>query len=219
LVIVLRDRIIEMSNEGRKKFFLDKLEEQRHLLQKSVKEMTKGDLAEAIRVATALRTLIHETGSSKPLLKHLNGNYLELAILDVAPQKKQAVPGGVQSAVVLEVPIGFQIKPEGTFLNPDRPVEGYAPSSLGKWWQRPSLILPGLGGFSRREIVLGLANKEGGAHVDPDIGGRYRQLMENKSLQVGYGKEVNPLNLSRLMAGQAGLELLDCLDENFPTAK
>src|SRR5260370_12740315 len=161
--------------------------------------MTKGDLAEAIRVETALRTLIHETGSRKPLLKHLNGNYLELAILDVAPQKKQAVPEGVQSAVVLEVPIGFQIKPEGTFLNPDRPVEGYAPSSLGKWWQRPSLILPGLGGFSRREIVLGPANKEGGAHVDPDIGGRYRQLMENKSLQVADGKHVNPLTFSPFM--------------------
>src|SRR6267142_377010 len=62
LMIVLSDRIIEMSNEGRKKFFLDKQEEQRHLLNKSVKEMTEGDLAEAIRVATVLRTLIHETG-------------------------------------------------------------------------------------------------------------------------------------------------------------
>src|SRR5260370_35364869 len=106
-----------MSNEGRKKFFLDKLEEQRHLLQKSVKEMTKGDLAEAIRVATALRTLIHETGSSKPLLKHLNGNYLELAILDVAPQKKQAVREGGRRAVVLDVPVGFRITPEGRFVN------------------------------------------------------------------------------------------------------
>src|SRR5262249_42571464 len=158
----------------------------------------KGDLAEAVRIATALRTVVHETGNSKPLLKYLNGNYLELPILDAAPKKQEALPPGVQSTVVMEVPVGFQIRPEGTFLRPDRPAEAYAPSTLGKWWHRPSLILPGLGGFSRREIVLGLANKEGGAHVDPDISQRYQQLMENKSLQVGYNKEeVSPLNLSR----------------------
>jgi hypothetical protein len=177
-----------MSTEARKKAFLEKLEEQRHLLRKSVKDMATGDLAEAIRVATILRTLIHETGSSKPLLKYLNGNYLELAILDVAPKKEEPSPPGVQSAVVLEVPVGFQIKPEGTFLSPDRPAEAYAPSSLGKWWHRPALILPGLGGFSRREIVLGLANKEGGVHLDPNISQRYQQLIENKSLRVGYGQ-------------------------------
>lgn len=209
-----------MTNADRKQFFLDKLKEQRHLLSKSVKDMTAGDLAEAIRVATVLRTLIHETGSSKPLLKYLSGNYLELPILDRAPPKQETSPDGVQGTVVLSIPIGFQIKPEGTFLNRELPADGYAPSSLGKWWQRPSLILPGLGGFSRREIVLGLANKEGGVHVDSDISKRYQQLMENKSLQVGYSQEtVSPLNLSRLMAGQAGLELLDCLDKNFPSAK
>jgi hypothetical protein len=206
-------------NKKDRKFFLDKLDEQRHLLRKSVKDMTAGDLAEAIRVATVVRTLIHETGNSKPLLKYLNGNYLELPILDEAPKKKEATPHGVLGTVVLSIPIGFQIKPEGTFLNADRPVEGYAPSSLGTWWQRPSLILPGLGGFSRREIVLGLANKEGGAHIDPDVSKRYQSLLDNKSFQVGYSKEqLTPLNLSRLMAGQAGFELLDCLDKNFPTA-
>jgi hypothetical protein len=73
-----------------------------------------------------------------------------------------------------------------------------------------------LGGFSRKEIVLGLSNKEGGAHVDTDMTKKYRQLLDCKSLQVGWNQEgVSPLNLSRLMAGQAGIELLDCLDTNF----
>lgn len=206
-----------MDNEGRRKFFIERLEEQRYLLQKSIKDMTeKGDLAEAVRVATTLRTLVHETGSSKPLLKYFNKNYLELPILDRAPQKQEALPPGVQSVVVMEVPVGFQIKPEGTFLNADLAIEACAPTRLGKWWYRPALILPGLGGFSRREVVLGLANKEGGAHVDPNISQRYEQLMQNKSLQVGTGNEVSPLCLSRLMAGQAGIEMLDSLDKNFP---
>jgi hypothetical protein len=103
-------------------------------------------------------------------------------------------------------------------LNPDLDIEDYAPSILGKWWARPWLILPGLGGFARRELVLGLANKEGGAHVDTDISGRYQKLLQSKSLQIGWGgNTTSPLNLSRYMAGQAAVELLDCLDKNFAT--
>ena len=206
-----------MDNERRRRFLIERLEEQRHLLQKSIKDMTeKGDLAEAVRVAIAIRILVHERGNSKPLLKYLHKNYLELPILDRVPKKQEALPPGVQSVVVMEVPVGFQIKSEGTFLSADLPAEAYTPYPLGHWWHRAALILPGLGGFSRKEVVLGLADKEGGAHVDPNISQRYEELMKNKSLQVGIENQVSPLNLSRLMAGQAGIELLHCLDKNFP---
>jgi hypothetical protein len=106
---------------------------------------------------------------------------------------------------------------KGVFFNPKLDVEAYAPSILGKWWTRPSLILPGLGGLSRKEIVLGFADKEG-AHVDVNLSPRYRQLLESKQLQIGWSKEgVTPLNLSRYMTAQAAIELLDCLNKNFPS--
>lgn len=67
----------------------------------------------------------------------------------------------------MNVPITIQVKSGGgTFLSPDLAVENRVPSTLGKWWQRPALILPRAGGFSRKEVVLGLANKESGTHVD-----------------------------------------------------
>ena len=65
--------------------------------------------------------------------------------------------------------------------------------------------------------MLGLANKEGGAHVDPDISKKYQRLMESKSVQVGNSKDnLTPLKLSRLLAGQSGLELLWYLEKHFP---
>jgi hypothetical protein len=92
-------------------------------------------------------------------------------------------------------------------------------SILGKWWHEPSLIIPVAGGFSRREIVLGLADKEGGTHVDPEIDARYQQLMDCGSLRVATNREVTTVNASRLMIGQAGFELLHYLDQHFPDCK
>jgi hypothetical protein len=80
------------------------------------------------------------------------------------------------------------------------------------------LIIPA-GGFSRKEIVLGLADKEGGTHVDPDISAKYQQLLDCKTLRVGFNQQLEPLNLSRLMVGQAGLDVLKYLNKHFPESK
>ena len=41
------------------------------------------------------------------------------------------------------------------------------------------MVLSGLGPFSRRELILNLADKEG-AHVDANISQRYRQVLESQ---------------------------------------
>jgi len=203
-----------------KEYFLERLREQRHLLNKSVTEMMKGDLAEALRVAASLRVLIHETGRNKALLAQLNRNYRELEILDSEPPpQKEPLPPGVKAAVVLSFPVGVKITDAGVFLSSEPPPpETQRPTILGKWWNCTSLIIPGAGGFSRKEIVLGLTDKEGGAHVDPEITARYQQLLGYGALRFGTTQKITTLNVSRLMAGQAGLELLRFLDQHFPDA-
>jgi hypothetical protein len=201
----------KLTGEGKKKFLRERLEEQRHLLGKSIRDLTSGDLAEAVRIATVMRVLVHETGNSTPLLKQLTPNYLELKIPDRAPIKQQEDGSpGTRQVVLMSVPISIKITGDGVFLNPELDMEAYEPSILGMWWTRPCLILPGLGGFSRKEIVLGMADKEGGAHVDTDIPTKYQQLLSSKSFQVGNAGEVSPLNLSRFMVGQAAIELGAC---------
>jgi len=207
----------KLTGDDKKKFLRERLEEQRHLLDKSIREFASGDLTESVRLAIAMRVLVHETASSKPLLGQLTPNYLEMKILDRKPPAKEEAPPGTPSAVIMSVPISIQLSDRGVFLNPKLDVEDYAASIVGKWWTRPILVLPGLGGFSRKEIVLGLADKEGGAHVDVNLSPRYRQLIESKQFQVGWNKEgVSPLNLSRYMTAQAAVELLDSLNTNFP---
>jgi len=211
----------KLTGDDKTTFLREKLEEQRHLLGKSVKEFASGDFAEAVRVAIAIRVLLHETGSCKPLLGQLTPNYLQLEILDSKPvERDEKLPIGTHKTVVMSVPISLKISEQGVFLNPELDSEFFAPSILGKWWNRPSLILPGIGGLNRREIVLGLADKEGGANVDVNLSPRYRQLIESKQFQLRWSKEgVTAINLSRYMTAQAGVELLRCLNQNFPLSK
>lgn len=64
-----------MGDEKRA-FLSEKPEEQRHLLGKSIREFESGHLSEAVRLAIAIRLLVHETASCKPLLAQPTPNYV-----------------------------------------------------------------------------------------------------------------------------------------------
>ena len=206
-----------MSAEERKAFHTKALEEQRHLLKTALDAMAHGDLTQALNVATRIRVLIHETGSSKPLLKSLCKNYLELPIIAWTPTPAAPGPPGVQS-ITFYCPVSAELKaPEGTVsLNLEIDLPDYGMSQIGRWWEGPCMVLPGIGPVTRRELILGLSNKEGGAHVDDDISKKYKNLLASEFLSFGIqGTKPGPLNISRLSAGRLGLDLLDCLDKNF----
>jgi hypothetical protein len=190
-------------------FLRQKLQEQRHLLGKSITEMKRGDFAEAVRVSVCLRILLHDRGTSKALLGQINQEYLDLEILDEddAYLSQEAPIPGIMAAVFPN---------ESDFLRLSVFEEKRVPSTLGRWWTRPSLSIPATGVFSREEIVLGLAHKEGGAHVDPTITEKYYRLVVCNSGMEGLGSGIKSLDLSRLVVGQAGLELLNFLDRHFP---
>jgi hypothetical protein len=207
-----------MTGEERKQFFAKRLEEQRHLLRSAVTAMGAGDLTQALHVATIIRTVVHETGASKPLLKYLHANYLELRIPDRIMEPPKDHGGGVRS-ITFTCPVSAKISDTGTVaLITDQPSSGYFESTVGSWWDRnPCMVLPGLGAFFRKELILGLANKEGGAHVDADIPHRYQLVLDSQFVRFKINEiDVGALNISRLVAGRAGVELLDCLDKNFP---
>jgi len=208
----------KMTAEEREKFHRKALEDQRHLLRTAIDGMAAGDLTQALHVATQIRVLVHETGASKPLLKHLHKNYLELPILDRIPEPPPAAPVGVR-AITFFCPVSAQLKaPEGTIsLLTGLLIEQHALSKLGIWWRNACMNLPGIGPVERRELILGLSNKEGGAHVDADITEKYKNLMASKFFSAKINDvDLGPVNISRLVAGKSGVELLDCLERNFP---
>jgi len=209
----------KMTAVERKAFYMKALDEQKHLLEQRIRDMKEGDLIAALQVASVVRTLVHETGASKPLLKNLTTNYLQLPITLPKIPKATNPPG--MSSITFFHPVSAKLTaPEGkiALMTEPPPQETQEESAIGAWWSAiPCAILPAIGPVTRKEMILGLSNKEGGTHVDADISEKYQALLASKFFSFGIaGKSVEPLNLSRLGAGRIGLELLDSIKKNFP---
>jgi hypothetical protein len=207
----------KMSTSERKEFYRKALDERRHLLSTAIDGMAAGDLVQALRVATTIRVLVHQ-GATKPLLKRLDSSYLEMPILERTRPAAPQTPSGMQS-ITFYCPVSAQLKaPEGTVsliteLNP----QDHTVSKLGVWWANACMMLPSVGPVTRRELFLGLSNKEGGAHVDADISEKYKNLLASKFFSAKINDvDLGAIRISRLVAGRAGVELLDCLNRNYP---
>jgi hypothetical protein len=101
-------------------------------------------------------------------------------------------------------------------LNPTLNQANLERKTLGRWWNDLGLVVPGGTPLSRKDIVLGIANKEA-AHVSDDMPRKYRIMLESKSLRIKINdNEYEPVNITKYVCGTAGIELLDCLERNFP---
>jgi hypothetical protein len=196
----------------------EKLREQCDFLKSSVASFQQGQSGEALRIATTVRVLVHETGSSKPLLKQLNPNYLQITIKD-SPPPGPVNPGGM---VLFYIGVGVQMDGGGrvTPLTGGKPNEQLVP--LGSWWNQTILIFSESNErivFTRKSLLLTLANKEGGAHVDTSLPAAYEKFVVGSPLRlIANGIQTDTVNLARFCAVESGLEMIECLERNFPSA-
>jgi hypothetical protein len=170
--------------------------------------MVSGDLIQALNIAIAIRALIHESASNKPLLKSLRANFLDLPILGMVL---------ATSANPLRIPMMAQVSTQEPHLRLIAEVDGARTErlALGHWWRGPFVVLPETDSFSRRDVVVGLADKEA-AHVDANIPERFKRLVECDKFQWQVNDlKVTSINLSRLIVGGAAVELLGYLDDHF----
>jgi hypothetical protein len=129
-----------------------KLIEQHGFLKRSVQSFMDGHSEEAVRIATAIRVLLHESRSSDPLLKQLNPSYLDMTILDTIPPGPSRPGGRILSyfAVGRTMISGKGAQP---ILDPRPP--NLQQVKLGEWWQRCCLIFTDENGkqvdFTRKE--------------------------------------------------------------------
>lgn len=140
-------------------------------------------------MATAVRVLVHDTATSKSLLTQL-GEKDRLRFVDTAahidPSNLLPTPG----LVLMNVTVGSGAKwvppLDGELLGPHRQ---HPPLPFGRWWAMPVTKVPGPKGglWSRKKFVLHIANKEGGAHVDPnEPETTIRSLEEENTLGFNY---------------------------------
>ena len=150
------------------------LKEQLEMLNKSCLEFDRGDVFEAKRIAVHLRILWHNKGQSKGLASQLN---LANKVIDTAfvvppafvtsgspeppsDERRLFAIGGRRAYAPL-----FDNGPAGTYE-----------TEFDQWWEG-NVLSDGEGHkFTRKDMVLGVANADGGAHVDSTLDSNYYAL-------------------------------------------
>lgn len=156
----------------------NELIEQLQLLQHSCKAYDQGFEAMGKHIALSLRILLHHHGQSKSLLDQLglrSGQFFDscgrlnprnlltecnLVLHQISPTEARYLP---------LVAIGGGPRP-------------LHPVNFLDWWNNPVLKDNQARTFCRRELILNVANTDGGAHVDPDLDEAYLALSRKNSL-------------------------------------
>jgi hypothetical protein len=147
--------------------FKIQLRRQLGFLRRSAESYDRGYHDEAVRLATTIRVLLHDTKASTSLLSLL----------------------GVKSSINLLTTVSTDPLHAGTCMFDGltmMSLRGIEPSfsksgqfvSVADWWEQVVLVTGPKVWITRRLLVLGAANKDGGAHVDPHLNHEYQQLMD-----------------------------------------
>lgn len=156
---------------------LEKVVTQKGFIDASILAYDAGVETESLRMAVAVRVLVHQTKNSHALLAQIYDlNALALPNTGQAfGPDKEVLPNGIlvhagsfyRLALIHMSQDAVKFTPKLDEIA-DAPLVGFS-----EWWGTPVLRQRGpridapSRELSRRDVVLGLANLEGGAHVDP----------------------------------------------------
>lgn len=198
--------------------FYAHLARQLSFLKRSCESYDSGATDEAIRIATVIRVLVHNTKASTSLLKHLNSTTINFL----------STTDGASPDVVMFFGLGTMQLGDVCRYFPslgDGPIQRMIPVS--QWWDQTVFVLDQQTRLSRRKIILSAANQDGGAHVDARLAKEYEALSSDGA--IGHftyglnGKQVNqPIEDAHFVAiRQMAYELLHSPDLNalLPAAR
>lgn len=153
-------------------------------IQKSAAAFDAGDRTEAQRIALALRVLLHDSASSHSLLGQL-GLLDKLQFHDTSARNPE---GQMSIGGLVWVALGRPPK----IVAPLARAHVLARLPFKEWWESPTLRAPhpatGAGvDFSRRQLVLTVANQDGGGHVDPAVEAAYYSFTRRGIGEVAIG--------------------------------
>ena len=191
--------------------YLNLLKDQYALLKDAVEDFYAGKEVRAIDISVRIRTLVHGTASSTPYLSFIDPDFLDLMIYH--RPRKHDHPDAV---FVFKQPIELRGDGAARFLRPVFVEAGsdYELVPLRQWWTEEYLVL-GSVRSSKKQVVLDLANKDGGAHVDENVPTRHA-VVSYPPVRLGSGENIVQPNLARATVAQAGEELRECIKRHFP---
>lgn len=148
------------------------LQDQLAFLERSCAAFDEGYTDEFKRLAVTLRVLLHDTPKSHSLLQQLEMKSGDFFAYSTPIDGQNLLP---------DWPLAIaRIGPQGIALLPTLDSSGIPPRLLkfSDWWSEAVYRDPNAGiTLDRKSIVLAVANKDGGAHVDPEIDERYFHLV------------------------------------------
>jgi hypothetical protein len=197
------------------------LREQLGFIIKSCREYDGGDFTEAKRIATSIRVLLHDTKHSKSLFSQLGLKaigFLNTAV-PIADGEKHAILGLLQTRITVNdnLTLSGRHHPLLSF----RP-EGWPPAKkrlFPDWWNQIVLTDTESRGFSRRSLVMAVANTDGGAHVDPELDAGYAALSRSNSIgyAIGVNDVIDPIDKSELASiRQIAHEIIVSVSDRHP---
>lgn len=200
------------------------LREQLEFLQTSADNYDSGNESESKRMALHIRTLLHDTFNkdgtprSQSLLSQL-GKKESLNFLDTSSSEEGLI--GSYTGLVLQSigPTGGRYVAPLDDLPPTQIPEQV---SFQDYWNGDIFVDNNSNRFSRKALVLAMANKDGGAHIDPELDQDYVELTKNNSLGWIYGNDLQsgPLeNASSAAVRQITHEILKTLIPDYPEKK
>lgn len=154
------------------------LVEQLALLSHSCRTFDSGFEAVGKHIALSLRVLLHDHRQSRSLLDQLglrNGRYLTSA----PPLNPKNLLTECSLVGVRISTVGGRYLPLVAMGGGPTPLQ---PIPFVNWWNDPVLKDNKGRKFCRRELVLHVADTDGGAHVDPELDAAYMAISRENSL-------------------------------------
>lgn len=140
----------------------EQLKRQLAFLRNSVAAYDAGHVEEAVRIGVVIRVLCHDTGNSVSLLQHMG----QKATLKLISTAKTVPPHLLADMGFGELMAGMTFDDELTCA----PVPTGSPTIACPVWWTETVFLRDKVTYTRKDVVLSAANKDGGAHVDaPDV--------------------------------------------------
>lgn len=161
------------------------LKDQIAFLVASAQSYDKGFLGEAKRLAVNIRILVHDTAASTSLLQQLDLKHIDFydTSHDYNPREHFLSFHGL---TLMEIgPSGGQFVPRCA-LSLGSVGEPFKLLPFEQWWKKVVIVDMRRNQFTRRQLVLTLADREGGAHVDPKLDPAYAALTRKHSMAVYY---------------------------------
>jgi len=193
----------------------DQLDQQLQFLKNSFTLYDNGSFVEAKRIASTVRLLIHQTEKSSSLISLITED--SLVFEDISFDYNEANRTTFNGCVMQTISItGATFMP---YLNNGPSAIYNKTLPFDDWWNKIVIRDNKQNFFTRKDLILNMANTDGGAHVDPKINERYYHLTRTNSSNWEYFIDNNPENFKNqpylATIRHIGFEVESTIKKNF----